>query len=86
MTKLPLQDHEGVTRDVWHSRYKGPDIDRLSEFADYDPQDVAISSAYTTAINHYESGHMVYVNEDVLKKFRADVAGFVKSASEPVGK
>jgi carboxypeptidase C (cathepsin A) len=27
---------------------------------------------------YYESGHMIYVNEDVLKKFHDDVAAFVK--------
>jgi carboxypeptidase C (cathepsin A) len=181
-----LQEDEGLTTGRLDSRYNGPDIDRLSEFADYDPQDVAISSAYTTAINHYlrselkygqnqtyqpgaysepgftwdlrhqapggppaqfswsgtnvmpdlaitmksnpkmkvmlaggyfdlatpfyegmyemhhlqipqslqsnisyhyyESGHMVYVNEDVLKKLHGDVAAFVRSASEAVGK
>jgi carboxypeptidase C (cathepsin A) len=28
---------------------------------------------------YYESGHMVYVNEQVLAKFHDDVAAFVKS-------
>ena len=28
--------------------------------------------------HYYQSGHMVYVNEDVLKQFHADVAAFIK--------
>jgi carboxypeptidase C (cathepsin A) len=31
--------------------------------------------------HYYESGHMVYVNEGVLKQFHADVAAFIKSTS-----
>jgi len=30
---------------------------------------------------YYEAGHMVYVNEDVLKQFHADVAAFIKEAA-----
>ncbi len=29
--------------------------------------------------HYYEAGHMIYVKEDVLKQFRADVADFIKS-------
>lgn len=32
--------------------------------------------------HYYEAGHMVYVNEDVLKQFRADVAAFIKSTED----
>jgi carboxypeptidase C (cathepsin A) len=35
------------------TRYKGPDIDPLSEEADYDPLSSATASAYTAAVNHY---------------------------------
>ncbi|HEX4231365.1 MAG TPA: hypothetical protein VHZ07_22025 [Bryobacteraceae bacterium] len=35
------------------TRYQGPDIDPLSEGAEYDPQSDAISSAWTAAINSY---------------------------------
>ena len=28
--------------------------------------------------HYYQSGHMVYVNEDVLKQFHADVAAFIR--------
>ena len=29
--------------------------------------------------HYYEAGHMIYVNENILKQFHADVAGFIKS-------
>ncbi len=48
-----LQDAEGVTTGRLDTRYKGPDLDPLSQSAQYDPQSAAISSAYTTAINQY---------------------------------
>ena len=35
------------------TRFQGPDINPLSEGADYDPQSDAISSAWTSAINDY---------------------------------
>ncbi len=48
-----LQDDAGITTGRLDTRYEGPDLDRLSESAQYDPQSIAISSAYTTAINQY---------------------------------
>jgi len=48
-----LGDETGVTTGRLDARYQGPDFDRLSKEAEYDPQSNAISSAYTTAINHY---------------------------------
>jgi len=48
-----LQTDEDTTTGRLDTRYKGPDIDPLSQSADYDPQSNAISSAYTTAINSY---------------------------------
>jgi hypothetical protein len=37
-------------------------------------------SAETANISYhsYQSGHMVYLNEDVLKQFHADVAAFIR--------
>ena len=32
--------------------------------------------------HYYQSGHMVYVNEDVLKQFHADVAAFVRGTED----
>ena len=48
-----LQDPDGMTTGRLDTRYRGPDINPMSEEADYDPQSNAISSAYTTAINQY---------------------------------
>jgi len=53
MFSKELQTDQDTTTGRLDSRYKGPDIDPLSESADYDPQSNAISSAYTTAINAY---------------------------------
>ena len=48
-----LADEEGTTTGRLDTRYQGPDYNRLSEEAEYDPQSNAISAAYTTAINQY---------------------------------
>ncbi len=48
-----LQADEGITTGRLDTRYEGPDFDPLSESAQYDPQSIALSSAYTTAINQY---------------------------------
>jgi len=177
-----LKLDEGTTIGRLDSRFQGPDINPLSEAAQYDPQSDAISSAWTAAINdylrkdlkygidltywtsggaggdftwdlrhhapggpaandqeagtnvmpdlayrmkmnptmkvmlaggyfdlatpyfegvyemhhlqipqalqanisyhYYEAGHMIYVKDDVLKQFRADVAAFIKSTED----
>jgi carboxypeptidase C (cathepsin A) len=177
-----LKLDEATTIGRLDTRFQGPDINPLSEGADYDPQSDAISSAWTAAINdylhrdlkygqestywsfggaggdfnwdlrhhppdgppandvetganvmpdlafrmklnpqmkimlaggyydlatpyfegmyemhhlqipralqsnisyhYYEAGHMIYVNEDILKQFRADVASFIKSTED----
>jgi carboxypeptidase C (cathepsin A) len=38
------------------------------------PQKLQANISY----HYYQSGHMVYVNEDVLKQFHSDVAAFIK--------
>ena len=55
-----LQEADGITTGRLDSRYKGPDFDPLSQEADYDPQDNALSAAYTTAINHYLRSDLKY--------------------------
>jgi carboxypeptidase C (cathepsin A) len=62
-----LQDAEGLTTGRLDTRYKGPDIDRMSSSADYDPQSNAISSAYTTAINQYLRTELKYARNDTYK-------------------
>ncbi len=53
MFEKDLQLDEGTTTGRLDSRYKGPDLDPLSEDSEYDPQSNAISAAYTAAINSY---------------------------------
>ncbi len=55
-----LQDEQGITTGRLDTRYQGPDYNRLSEEAEYDPQSNAISAAYTTAINHYLRAELHY--------------------------
>ncbi len=62
-----LQDSEGLTTGRLDTRYKGPDFDPLSESAEYDPQSNAISSAYTTAINHYLRTELKYGRNETYK-------------------
>jgi len=61
-----LQDPDGITIGRLDSRYQGPDLNRLSEEAEYDPQSNAISSAYTTAINRYLRNDLKYGENDTL--------------------
>ncbi|HTJ29058.1 MAG TPA: hypothetical protein VL346_01070 [Acidobacteriaceae bacterium] len=51
---------QGITTGRLDTRYEGPDLDPLSEGAEYDPQSSAISSAYTTAINDYLRNNLHY--------------------------
>ena len=32
--------------------------------------------------HYYEAGHMIYVNEGILKQFRTDVAAFIRSTQD----
>src|ERR1700727_2722436 len=48
-----LQDDAGLTTGRLDTRFSGPDLDPLSQRADYDPQSTALSSAYVSAFNDY---------------------------------
>ena len=48
-----LQSEDGITTGRLDSRFSGPDIDPLSQRADYDPQAAALGSAYVSAFNDY---------------------------------
>jgi carboxypeptidase C (cathepsin A) len=48
-----LQGDDGMTTGRLDSRFAGPDIDPLSQRADYDPQATALGSAYVGALNEY---------------------------------
>jgi carboxypeptidase C (cathepsin A) len=62
-----LQDDQGITSGRLDTRYQGPDYDPLSAEAEYDPQSNAISSAYTTAINHYVRTELMYGANETYK-------------------
>jgi carboxypeptidase C (cathepsin A) len=62
-----LQDENGITTGRLDTRYQGPDLNRLSEEAEYDPQSNAISSAYTTAINQYLRTELKYGGNQTYK-------------------
>ncbi|MBV9761154.1 MAG: peptidase S10 [Acidobacteriaceae bacterium] len=62
-----LQDPEGLTTGRLDTRYGGPDLDPLSKEAEYDPQEAAISSAYTAAINQYLRKELKYGDNQTYK-------------------
>jgi carboxypeptidase C (cathepsin A) len=55
-----LQDDQDLTTGRLDTRYSGPTIDPLSQFADYDPQSSAISSAYVSVFNDYVRKELKY--------------------------
>jgi carboxypeptidase C (cathepsin A) len=62
-----LQRSRGLTTGRLDARFTGPTYDLLGEFAEYDPQETAISGAFVAAFNSY-------VREDL--KFGADKTYF----------
>ena len=67
-----LGDDEGITTGRLDTRYQGPDYNRLSEEADYDPFFNAVSSAYTAAINHYLRTELHYGESQTYKAAMPD--------------
>jgi carboxypeptidase C (cathepsin A) len=57
--KTLLQD-ENLTTGRLDTRFSGPNINPLSEAADYDPQSSAISSAYVSLFNDYVRKDLKY--------------------------
>jgi len=55
-----LQEDGGLTTGRLDTRFSGPDIDPLSQRADYDPQAAALSSAYVAAFNDYARRELHY--------------------------
>ena len=55
-----LQADTGTTTGRLDSRFSGPDLDPLSQRAEYDPQSAAISSAYVSAFNDYVRSQLNY--------------------------
>src|SRR5262249_37756133 len=48
-----LQAAKGLTTGRLDARFSGPTYDLLSEYAEYDPQETAISCAFVAAFNTY---------------------------------
>jgi carboxypeptidase C (cathepsin A) len=63
-----LLDDQGLTTGRFDTRFTGPDMDPLSQSADYDPQSAAISSAYVTAFNDYVRGQLHYGDGQTYKQ------------------
>src|ERR1700741_3349598 len=55
-----LQADGGITTGRLDSRFSGPDLDPLSQRAEYDPQSAALSSAYVSAFNEYARKELHY--------------------------
>lgn len=55
-----LQSEMGITTGRLDTRYEGPDLDPLSQEAEYDPFGSATTSAYNTAINQYSRGTLKF--------------------------
>jgi carboxypeptidase C (cathepsin A) len=76
MFEKDLQLDDDTTTGRLDSRYKGPDLDPLSEEAEYDPQSNAISGAYTAAINSYLRKDLKYGDGDTYLPGAYTQAGF----------
>ncbi|HKD55325.1 MAG TPA: hypothetical protein VKB72_14000 [Steroidobacteraceae bacterium] len=62
-----LQEDGGLTTGRLDSRFSGPDIDPLSQRAEYDPQATALSSAYVSAFNDYTRKELRYGEGKIFK-------------------
>src|SRR5450631_1487013 len=59
--------NDGVTTGRLDSRFSGPEIDPLSQRADYDPQASALGSAYVSAFNEYARKDLHYGDGKAFK-------------------
>ncbi|HET7757744.1 MAG TPA: hypothetical protein VFK87_10860 [Steroidobacteraceae bacterium] len=62
-----LQSDGAITTGRLDSRFSGPDIDPLSQRADYDPQSASISSAYVSAFNDYARKELHYGEDQAYR-------------------
>ncbi len=62
-----LQAGDALTTGRLDSRFSGPDIDPLSQRAEYDPQAAALSSAYVAAFNDYARGTLHFGGDQSFK-------------------
>jgi len=62
-----LQGDASVTTGRLDTRFSGPDIDPLSQRAEYDPQSTALGSAYVSAFNEYAREQLHYGGDRSFK-------------------
>jgi carboxypeptidase C (cathepsin A) len=62
-----LQRSKGKTTGRLDSRFSGPTFDLLGEYAEYDPQESAITGAFTAVFNDYIRQELKFVQD---KKYR----------------
>jgi len=62
-----LQAAADITTGRLDTRFSGPDIDPLSQRAEYDPQSTSISSAYVSAFNDYARKELHYGQDKTFK-------------------
>jgi carboxypeptidase C (cathepsin A) len=62
-----LKGDDGMTTGRLDTRFAGPDIDPLSQRANYDPQSAALSSAYVSAFNDYARRELHYGEGEMFK-------------------
>jgi carboxypeptidase C (cathepsin A) len=62
-----LQASDEQTTGRLDTRFSGPDIDPLSQRANYDPQSAALSSAYVAAFNEYARKDLHYGEGEAFK-------------------
>jgi carboxypeptidase C (cathepsin A) len=62
-----LQASNEITTGRLDTRFSGPDIDPLSQRAEYDPQAAALSSAFVSAFNEYVRKDLHYGDERQFK-------------------
>jgi carboxypeptidase C (cathepsin A) len=71
-----LQDPSGITTGRLDTRFQGPDLDRLSEEAEYDPVTSAVAAAFTAAINQYVRTELKYGKDQTYVATAWDDTGF----------
>jgi carboxypeptidase C (cathepsin A) len=64
-----LQDDEDLTTGRLDTRFSGPNLNPLSEQAEYDPQSAAISSAYVSLFNDYARRDLKYGEGQTYQPF-----------------
>jgi carboxypeptidase C (cathepsin A) len=62
-----LQDGGSLTTGRLDTRFSGPDLDPLSQRAEYDPQSNALGSAYVSAFNDYSRRELHWSPDKIFK-------------------